>query len=81
LVSRRRRGRYLAQFRARNWSQNEVARRIGLAPGLLSRWLRGEYVSRHTEEAIAGLLAEPSWPWVPEWLRQRQAAPPETETS
>lgn len=40
------------------WSQNEAARQIGKAPGLFSRWLRGEFSSAPIRLAIAARLAE-----------------------
>lgn len=49
---------YRRRIKALGWSQNEAARQIGKAPGLFSRWMRGEFSSRIIREALDARLAE-----------------------
>jgi len=49
---------YRRRIKALGWSQNEAARQIGKAPGLFSRWMRGEFSSAPIRLALDARLAE-----------------------
>ena len=47
---------YRRRIKALGWSQNEAARQIGKAPGLFSRWMRGEFSSAPIRLALDARL-------------------------
>lgn len=59
---------YRRRIRRLGWSQNEAARQIGRAPGLLSRWLRGEYSSAPMRQALDARLLEAEGQPVPPFI-------------